>query len=56
MGTKGLLKNVLGCRFRISKAATVCYSDALRDLVIFLQFKKREKHPWKIVIFRKVAD
>ena len=21
--------------------------DALRDLVIFIQFQKREKHPWR---------
>ena len=25
--------------------------DALRDLVPFVQFKKREKHPWKSVKF-----
>ena len=25
--------------------------DALRDLVPFLQFKKREKHPWESVNF-----
>ena len=30
-------------------------SDALRDLVPFVQFKKREKHPWKSVNFSKVA-
>ena len=30
--------------------------DALRDLVPFVQFKKREKHPWKSVIFSKFAD
>ena len=29
--------------------------DVLRDLVTFLQFKKREKHPWKSVTFNKVA-
>ena len=28
---------------------------ALRDLVPFVQFKKREKHPWKSVNFSKVA-
>ena len=28
--------------------------DALRDLVPFVQFKKREKHPWKSVNFSKV--
>ena len=28
---------------------------ALRDLVPFVQFKKREKHPWKSVTFSKIA-
>ena len=28
--------------------------DALRDLVPFVQFKKREKHPWRSVTFSKV--
>ena len=28
---------------------TIC--DALRDLVLFVQFKKREKHPWRSVNF-----
>ena len=27
---------------------------ALRDLVAFVQFKKREKHPWRSVNFSKV--
>ena len=31
-------------------------SDVLRDLVPFVQFKKREKHPWRNVTFNKVAD
>ena len=26
----------------------------LRDLVAFVQFKKREKHPWRSVNFSKV--
>ena len=30
-------------------------SDVLRDLVPFVQFKKREKHPWRSVTFNKVA-
>ena len=30
-------------------------SDVLRDLVSFVQVKKREKHPWRIVTFSKVA-
>ena len=29
--------------------------DALRDFVPFVQFKKREKHPWRSVTFNKVA-
>ena len=29
------------------------HSDALRDLVPFVQFKKREKHPWRSVTFSK---
>ena len=29
--------------------------DALRDLVPFMQFKKREKHPWRSVSFSNVA-
>ena len=30
----------------ISGGVQIC--DALRDLVPFVQFKKREKRPWKI--------
>ena len=30
--------------------------DALRDLVSFAQFKKREKHSWRSVTFSKVSD
>ena len=29
--------------------------DALRDLVSFVQFKKRKKHPWRSVTFSKVV-
>ena len=29
------------------------YCDVLRDLVPFVQFKKREKHPWRSVTFGK---
>ena len=32
---------------------TTC--DALRDLVLFAQFKKRENYPWESVTFSKVA-
>ena len=27
----------------------------MRDLVSFVQFKKREKHPWRSITFSKVA-
>ena len=30
--------------------------DALRNMVSFVQFKKREKHPWRSVSFSKVAE
>ena len=30
--------------------------DALRNLVAFVQFKKREKQPWRSVNFSKVAS
>ena len=44
----------------ISDNLTACYAytvvcDALVDLVPFVQFKKREQHPWRSVNFRKVA-
>ena len=29
--------------------------DALHDLIPFVQFEKREKHPWRCVTFSKVA-
>ena len=35
------------------KPHNIC--DVLRDLVAFVQFKKREKHPWRIVNCSKVA-
>ena len=34
---------------------SVLTSDALRDLVPFVQVKNREKHPWRSVNFSKVA-
>lgn len=30
--------------------------DALHDLVLFAQFKKRKKHTWKSVTFNNVAS
>ena len=38
-----------------SKRRFLDICDALRDLVPFVQFKKREKHPRRIVNFSKVA-
>ena len=38
---------------KIPSVINIC--DALRDLVAFVQFKKREKHPWRSVNFSKVA-
>ena len=33
----------------------ICISVPLSDLVLFVQFKKREKHPWGSIIFSKVS-
>ena len=30
--------------------------DVLRDLVLFVQFKKRVKHPWRSVTLSKVVS
>ena len=29
--------------------------DALRDLILFAKFKRREKHPWVSATFSKIA-
>ena len=34
--------------------AFIIVCDAMRDLVLFVQFKKREKHPWRSVTFSNV--
>ena len=39
----------------IKKTSYHFIRDALRDLVTFVQFKKREKHSWRSVTFSKVA-
>ena len=36
-----------------SRENVIC--DAFRDLVLFLEFRKREKHPLKSTTFSKVA-
>ena len=38
------------------KLALKAICGALHDLIPFVQFKKRAKHPWKNVSFSKVAD
>ena len=35
-----------------TKSPSICW-DVFRDLVPFVQFKKREKHPWRSVTFGK---
>ena len=40
-------------RFTMNVKVNNC--DALRNLIPFVQFKKREKHPWRSVNFSKVA-
>ena len=42
------------CENLSEKILSMC--DALRDLVPFVQFKKREKHPWRSVTYSKVED
>ena len=32
----------------------IAICDSLRDLVAFVQFRKREKHPWRSVNFSKI--
>ena len=49
----GLLQPTLIFRRAYKTLEDIC--DALCDLVPFVQFKKREKHPWRSVNFNKVA-
>ena len=48
---KNRTASIQGCLYIIR--SNKC--DIFRDLVTFVQFKKREKHPWRSVIFSKVA-
>ena len=41
--------------FEISSPHKYHICGALRDMVPFVQFKKREKHPWRSVKFINVA-
>ena len=40
------------CKSKYNLSPLLC--NVLRDLVPFVQFKKREKHPWRSVTFSKV--
>ena len=42
-------------QFGFNYSYFITISNALRDLIPFVQFKKREKHPWRSVTFSKVA-
>ena len=42
--------------YKVKNSVLKRHYSALRDLVAFVQFKKREKHPWWSVNFSKVAD
>ena len=44
-----------GCTILGQKFVDVNICHVLRDLVQFVQFKKREKHQWKSITFSKVA-
>ena len=60
----GVLKDTRGtkwvqhgrCEFKTAQIAiTLTIWDALRNLVLFVQFKKREKHRWMSVTFSQGA-
>ena len=42
-------------KYKKCLSMTMLICDALHDLVPFVQFKKREEHPWRSVNFSKVA-
>ena len=46
-------KRLLPTIFQFSRIDSKLWCDVLRDLVPFVQFKKREKYPWRSVTFGK---
>ena len=40
----------------VTNILCICICDALRDLVPFVRFKKREKYPWRSVTSTKVVS
>ena len=52
------VRNLANLGVEITSYGTLLISiifDVLRDFVPFVQFKKREKHPWRSVNFSKIA-
>ena len=47
------MKGLIYLRFDYARS---CICAALRDLAPFLQFKKREKHPWRNVALLKLLE
>ena len=52
---KYLQKQRYGVTSDIAQDLRMLIRDALCDFLPFVQFKKREKHPWRSVTFNKVA-
>ena len=49
------MQKFINIAFVVFKIFKVVKCDALSDLVSFVQFEKRGKHPWRSVNFSKVA-
>ena len=49
------VKSLTGSRKVVDLINRLGHCDASRDLVPYVQFKKREKDPWRSVNFSKVA-
>ena len=41
---------------KLQVADIACICDTMRDLVLFVQFKKREKHPWGSVTSAEASN
>ena len=46
-------KSLLPTMFQFSRIDSKLWCDVLHDLLPFVQFKKREKYPWRSVTFGK---
>ena len=47
-------KRLLPTIFQFSRIDSKLWCDVLRDLVPFVQFKKREQHPWTNLLLVKI--